>query len=395
MTDKSLRFARGLEMGCRLLWCAGAGMVACTATARSSAAQIPPSIEFRVPKAPTVAVGDSGAFLSYELHVTNLSPDSLVLRRVEILDGTSGKTLQSVQDSVLTRNIARPGPRVAPASFAQINGGLRAVVYLWLPIDGKKPPATLRHRIVVQRVGGDSAVSTIEGAQISVAPRAIVIGPPLHGEWLAGNGPSNASGHRRTALGLNGTVAIGQRFAIDFLQVDSSSNSHRRDRSKNENFYAEGNDVLAVADGIVVETKDSIPENDPSSSTNRAVPITLVTVGGNHIVIDIGGGHFAFYAHVKPGSQRVKLGDHVKRGQVIALVGNSGNSTEPHLHFHISDSVASGTSTLGSEGLPYALSSLEIVGRCTLTTSIACTRFAPVTVRNAMPMQNELVRFPK
>ncbi len=379
----------------RALSFAGAAVLALTLAPRSSVAQIPPSIEFRVPKPPTVAVGDSGGFLSYELHVTNLTADSLVLRRIDILDGKSGQTLQMMPDSVIVKNVQRPGPRASAAAPAQINAGLRAIVYLWLYVDAKNPPATLRHRIVLQKVAGDSAVTTIEGAAVSVAPKAIVIGPPLRGEWLAGNGPSNASGHRRTFLGLNGTVAIGQRFAIDFLQVDNNGNTHLGDRSKNENFYAEGSEALAVADGIVVETKDSIPENDASSSTNRAVPITLVTVGGNHIVIDIGGGNFAFYAHVKPGSQRVKLGDHVTRGQVIALVGNSGNSTEPHLHFHISDSVASGTSTLGSEGLPYALSSLEIIGRCTLTTSIVCTRSAPVTVRNAMPMQNELVRFPK
>ena len=85
-----------------------------------------------------------------------------------------------------------------------------------------------------------------------------------------------------------------------------------------------------------MEVKDGIPENVPGANS-RAVPITLETVGGNHVIIDIGGGHYAFYAHLKPGGIRVKLGDKVKRGQVIGLVGNTGNSTEPHLHFHISD----------------------------------------------------------
>jgi murein DD-endopeptidase MepM/ murein hydrolase activator NlpD len=81
------------------------------------------------------------------------------------------------------------------------------------------------------------------------------------------------------------------------------------------------------------------------------VPITSETVAGNHIVLDLGGGRYAFYAHFQPGSLKVKVGDRVTRGQVIGLVGNSGNSTEPHLHFHISD----GVSPLGSEGLPYVL----------------------------------------
>jgi len=85
------------------------------------------------------------------------------------------------------------------------------------------------------------------------------------------------------------------------------------------------------------------------------VPITLETIGGNHVVLDLGHRRFAFYAHLQPGSLKVKVGDRVKRGQVLGLVGNSGNSTEPHLHFHLADSI----SPLGSEGVPYALDSFD------------------------------------
>jgi murein DD-endopeptidase MepM/ murein hydrolase activator NlpD len=220
-----------------------------------------------------------------------------------------------------------------------------------------------------------------------------VIDPPLHGEWLNVNGPSNTSGHRRLVLALNGGIASGQRFAMDFLQVDQSGNRFTGDRLKNENYRAEGQEMYAVADGIVVETKDSIPENVPGG---RAVPITLETVGGNHVVLDIGGGHYAFYAHIKPGALRVKLGDHVKRGQVVGLVGNSGNATEPHLHFHISDGPALGTSTLGAEGIPYALRSFQVVGKCAVAASgLTCTRHAPVTVHGGMPLENQIVVFPK
>jgi murein DD-endopeptidase MepM/ murein hydrolase activator NlpD len=76
------------------------------------------------------------------------------------------------------------------------------------------------------------------------------------------------------------------------------------------------------------------------------------------VIIDLGGGHFAFYAHFQPGSLRVKLGDRVKRGQVLGLVGNSGNSTEPHLHFHVSDA----NSPLATEGIPYVFDAFELRG---------------------------------
>ena len=145
---------------------------------------------------------------------------------------------------------------------------------------------------------------------------------------------------------------------------------------------------MAVADAVVVATKDGIPENVPGP-TSRAVPITLETVGGNHVILDLGGGRFAFYAHLQPGSLRVKTGDKVRRGQVVGLVGNSGNSTEPHLHFHISDS----NSPLGSEGLPYALHSFEVQGR-----GFGWKPTAPAAAtekrQNQMPVENEVIRFP-
>lgn len=115
------------------------------------------------------------------------------------------------------------------------------------------------------------------------------------------------------------------------------------------------------------------------------MPITLETVGGNHVIIDIGDGRYAFYAHLKPGSPKARNGERVRRGQV----GNSGNSTEPHLHFHLSD----GNSPLGSEGVPYAHESFELVGQCPSFRD-GCERAAPEVRRDELPMANMLVRFP-
>ncbi|MGH7829218.1 MAG: M23 family metallopeptidase, partial [Candidatus Binatia bacterium] len=97
--------------------------------------------------------------------------------------------------------------------------------------------------------------------------------------------------------------------------------------------------------------KDGIPENTPQAK-EMAVPINLETIGGNYLVIDIGGGLYAFYAHLIPGSLKVKLGDTVEPGQVLAALGNTGNSSEPHLHFHLIDNA----NPLAGQGQPYALS---------------------------------------
>jgi len=350
--------------------------------------QIPPSVEFRVPKTPTVAFTDSGAVLAYELFVTNLTAMPMTLRRVEVV--SAGKVLSSLSDA--DTSLQRATSRVTQIPVAdrlKLDGGARAIVYLWVPVDRANPPAQLRHRLTLQR---DTVTEVLEGTTTPVERAAVSISPPVRGEWAAFNGPSNASGHRRLVLALDGHTASGQRFAIDFLQVDSLGSSRRpgTEASKNSNYYAYGTELLAVADGVVAATKDSIPENVPGG---RAVKIDLITVGGNFVGIDIGGGTYALYAHVQPGSLRVKVGDRVKRGQVIALLGNSGNSTEPHVHFQIAD----GPSFLAAEGLPYA-ADFDVLGNCGIggnPPKITCTRHAPTAVKGGIPIQNELVRFPK
>ena len=228
----------------------------------------------------------------------------------------------------------------------------------------------------------------LDGPAVPVTTEAVVIGPPLRGGvWLTGNGPGNESGHRRAMIPIGGTPAIAQRFAIDYVRVGDDDKTFKGEQLKNESYHAQGTDAIAVANGTVVAVKDSIPENVPGI-TSRAVPITLETVGGNHVIIDIGGGRYAFYAHLQPGSLKVKLGDRVTRGQVVGLVGNSGNSTEPHLHFHISDA----NSPLGSEGVPYK-TDFEIVGRCRLF-NMGCQRSAPVARKSELPLANMLIRFP-
>jgi murein DD-endopeptidase len=354
-------------------------------------AQLPPPLELRVPKPPTVGNGENGSFIAYELHVTNLGMQPVTLKTIDVLTGNPDRSvLFTLADSTLAQSIARPGVQLPPPERSKIAGGMRAVVYLWVPADSRGAPQSLRNRVTIEQGPPDSLrVQPLEGPVVLVTRETVVIGPPLRGgPWLAANGPAARSGHRRALVSTGGTPTIAQRFAIDYVKVNDKFVTHQGDSLKNENYYAEGNDALAVADGRVVAVKDGIPENVPGI-TSRAVPITLETVGGNHVIIDIGNGRYAFYAHLKPGSLRVRLGDQIKRGQVIGIVGNSGNSTEPHLHFHISD----GNSPLGSEGIPYAYDTFEIVGHCQ-TFGVGCQLQTPTKRQREIPLQNALVRFP-
>jgi hypothetical protein len=367
------------------------GSVASAAGALSAAAQLPAPLELRVPKAPTLALTPGGGVLVYELHVTNMGARPVTLRSVEVLTGdAASRTLLTLSDSALVQAMARPGISVPVAERARLTGGQLGVVYLWVLTDGASAPATIRHRVRIDVGAGDSVhAEVLDGPVVSVTRLAVRISPPLRGgPWLAANGPGARSGHRRALITTGGRSTIAQRFAIDWVKLNDSNSTFVGDRLKNASYGAEGNDALAVADGRVTEVKDGIPENVPGIDS-RAVPITLETVGGNHVIIDIGGGYFAFYAHLRPGLIRVKVGDRVKRGQVIAAVGNTGNSTEPHLHFHVTDA----SSPLGSEGVPYVFDSFALVGRCT-GLGDGCERTAPQLRRAEIPLENMLVRFP-
>jgi len=328
-------------------------------------------MDIETPAAPMAFTGHDGKiYLAYELHVTNLSPIELHLSRIEVLNGNT--SLAAYEGTDLNGILQRFGGDV-PDRRA-LGSGLRAVAYVWVKLDaGTAVPATLRNKITVDQFPVESAVvvSTV---------KPVVLGPPLRGsDWVAANAPSNTSVHRRALMPVEGRLHDAQRFAIDWVKVDANGRTFSGDEKDNKTHYAYGNEALAVADATVSEIKDGIPENIPGP-TSRAVPITLETIGGNHVVLDLGGGRFAFYAHFQPGSLKVKVGDKVRRGQVLGLVGNSGNSTEPHLHFHVTD----GNSPLGSEGLPYMLDSFEV-----LSTAAS----GPKT--DALPLEGARVRFPE
>jgi murein DD-endopeptidase MepM/ murein hydrolase activator NlpD len=238
----------------------------------------------------------------------------------------------------------------------------------------------------------------LEGARVLVRRNSpLVIMPPLHGDgWLVATGPSNASGHRRSLLIVDGKVRIPQRYAGDWARIGDDGQLFHGDPAKNASWYAYGAEVVAVADGTVVDVLDGIPENVPLAA-NYATTITLQTVGGNYILLDLGNRNFAFYGHLQPGSLRVEVGERVQRGQVLALVGNSGDSSGPHLHFHIGDA----NSPLGAEGIPYYFTTFEMQGMAvSLEQFLGGEGWQPILNlpedirQRELPLQNAVVNFP-
>jgi len=142
---------------------------------------------------------------------------------------------------------------------------------------------------------------------------------PFDGIWYVLNEHGYQDLHKRY---------LAEAFAYDFNQVGTNGKSYRQDGKHNSDYYAYGKNVLAAKDGTVVFVRTDVYENDPGRTN-------LNTPGGNVVVIDHGDNQFGYYAHLRPNSTTLTTGMKVKAGDPIGEVGNSGESFEPGLHFHV------------------------------------------------------------
>ena len=311
------------------------------------------------PWPPQAAILDGGGrrHSAYELYVTNFGRTPFKVMRVE-LEGKDGDKIvlsQSVSGDDPIGAMFMPAQNLDPnkAKDPNLMPGQTGVFFLFADWrSGQDGPKTFDTAITIEQHGERAGSGTIHTTPLAVNQDApIVIHSPLQGKnWLAANGPSNTSAHRRAILPVNGEPHIGQRYAIDWVQLGDDGQTFSGDKSLNSSYHAWDQLIHAVGDGTIVEVQDGIPENVPNSG-KLAVPISYETLAGNHIIEDLGGGHFGAYAHLRPGTLKVKVGDHVHAGDVIAHLGNTGNSSEPHLHFQVCDA----PSFPASEGLPFAI----------------------------------------
>ena len=322
-----------------------------------TAANRPPwplQLEMHVPFDPTAFPSGPHVYLMYELHLTNFMPMPISLSRIEVLDADAGtsKPIATFEAAQLKTMLQPLGGKALsdPKDRLVIADGQSAIAFMSIALDrGSHIPNRLVHRVT-------TAYAPEEGAVISTHHTELhVLGPPVEGaDWLADDGPSNDQDnhHRRGVVILDGQPVDSRRYAIDWMQTRDGA-SFSGDARDVRSYYSYGKAVLAVADGRVVTARDGLPDNVPGhgDAFHPAVPITLETVAGNTITLDLGGGQFAYYMHLQPGSLRVKAGDRVRRGKVLARVGDSGDAREPHLHFEVTTS----SKLLAGEGVPYLI----------------------------------------
>jgi murein DD-endopeptidase len=357
-------------------------------------------------RAPQALVVDGRVRLVYELHLTNFAPWPIEITGIDVL-GNGANPLASYSREALNKRVVpvekvllSVEPTDSTGKSRTVGEGHAVVIFLDLVLEpGVPTPSELLHRFSFS-VAGDHGVPierTVNGPVVAIVQEPPpVLHAPLRGSaWVAFNALA-AYDHRRAFNPFDGRIRIAQRFAIDWVRVGPDGCLFHGDRNSNANFYGYGAEVLAVADGRVSDLEDDLPDNVGVTERKSRV-ITLDNAVGNYVTLDLGHGRFALFAHLQPGSLRVKLGDSVKAGQVLALLGNSGNSDGPHLHFQLTDA----NSPLGSEGIPYEFETLTQLGVLdgpdVLDTGKAWQpkpSEKPVAHRREFPVDNGVVEFP-
>jgi len=361
-------------------------------------AQVMTPLLLAVHDAPIPFVGSDGrTHLVYELWITNFSAREAVVERVDVV--ADEKVVATLDGAAVAGRLQPAGRGEASATMAP---STQALLFVHVALAADAPiPRQLAHRVsarVAAAAPGRQEMRESGGATPVAQRDVVVIGPPLRGErFISADSCCDASRHTRAALAVNGRVYVAQRFAVDWEQLDAQGRIYAGAQSDPASYTIYGRDVLAVADAPVVAVIDGLPDQPPGK---MPADIAIEEADGNSIVLDLGGGRYALYAHLRADSITVKAGDRVKRGQAIARVGNSGNTLAPHLHFHVMDSPL----PLASNGLPYAIDAFTVTGGGAGTqafdkaeadgTPLAITPVAPPrAVRNALPLDQLEISF--
>lgn len=289
----------------------------------------------------------------YELIITNLSADTVQLKALTIYNTRDSIACFQLDEQALKTNTralhhADNNAVIPPRQtvMAYIELGIRKNIHRIFP--------AVTYAIAHQPTPQDFTINS--SAAICFMQLPVVIGKPLReGAWAAVYEPSWDRGHRRVVYTVDGKSRIPGRYAIDFIMLNEQGQFATGDPNLVNQWLGYGADVLAVADGEVSSVRTDFTESK-TLDDHAAEPAERAT--GNYVSIKLNNQQLAFYEHLMPNSIKVKVGQKVKKGQVIGKVGFTGQTTGPHLHFHLADI----DSPLGAEGLPFIFESFDVLG---------------------------------
>lgn len=314
---------------------------------------IDPPVVCHVPAAPVPVVARGHTYLVYEIEIVNRHVAPIRVTAVRSEDGR--KELRGADLAAAMRESGRPRRDADPVAIAAYE---EAVVFRFERRDDP-PPWTLAHAVTFSGWPGEDDTFTLPASAVVDGTREpVVLAPPVHGgDWQVLNGFAPDSIHRRHVDPQEKRAYVAQRFAVDLVRVDGERRVRRDDGTDAEGYFAFDTPVLAPAGGVVVSAVDGLPDNE-GGPRERAVEMTLANVPGNHVVLRLrDDGPFVLLAHLRRGSVRVSPGDRVAQGDEVGRIGSSGNSTEPHLHLHVSD----GPDPTYADGLPFVFERFDIV----------------------------------
>ena len=358
---------------------------------------------------PSAVRGSDGRLhIAYELVLTGATPYAVDVEQLEVRDARTHRVLLSLAGDALSSRMNPVGgaPRgVTPPPTTLLGASGSAVIWLDVLVRRKAGlPRVLEHRIVssTRPPAGEEPIrftSLIGRVPLRSRP-PLKLGPPVRsGIWGAGEGCcDNDTHHRRGLLVVDGNQVVPQRFAIDWMRLDEQHRAWVGDPTRLSSYLSYGQPLIAAASGRVVEARDGFENHTPPENPT---PPPFVDLPGNRVTLRVGPGLYLLYAHMKRGSVRVRVGQRVRRGQMLGQLGNSGNSATPHLHLQVQT-----RPSFASDGLPFVFGRFRFLGQLTspdLSDEILGLRpngqlpFAPAsdpgTRRHQMPLDRSVVRF--
>lgn len=340
-----------------------------------------------------VTGSDGMVHLEYDLVLTNVFTTPVTITAIEVLTPDGQSLLRLAGDDL--KAMTRPLAGSTPTDVVPHSGALATIIDVVVSPD--QVPERLTHRISYELAPDAPALAVIgsreiNGPDLTVDPFApLVIAPPVRGAgWMNANGCCDASAHRSAILAIDGARLVKfETFAIDWIRLEGTR-FYAGDGTRNEDHFAFGAELLAVADGTVAFVRDGMPEETPfAPSTSLRQPLDY---GDNEVVLELAPGVFAFFAHLQPGSIRVQIGDIVKTGEVLGLLGNTGNTDAAHLHFQLAD----GPDVLTATSLPFVIDEWTLTGTVSPEGSATDIRVVgPAAPQTAtFPLEQTVADFP-
>lgn len=350
-------------------------------------AQPESSFDLRIPVAPMLRSADGVDELVYELHLDNFALRDLKPVRVEVWDADGRRLLAAYEGPALAQRLDLSGVQWKADSLQAIPSGRRGVVFIELGLADAVPKA-LRHRIAYADLRSVDDVRWVEGARTAIVTgRTPVLSPPLKGgPWWAAHDARWERGHRRVGYAIGGRLRTPGRYAVDWVKLDAAGRKAPAPGDIAAQTYSHGEDVLAVADGVIVHVNDQLAERIRLTDKQTSAL-------GNGVVLRLDSGEFAHYGHLRPGSATRAAGTRVRAGEKIAEVGFSGSASDPQLHFALTD----GPDELASEGVAYVFDRYRSLGRYGDVSQVGSAPWAPASppreMRAAMPGPMSVVQW--